>query len=441
MLTPAAQAKMLLAVFLWFTGLIEIFYVNETLTDVRIGVLVVFMAVTSLTAARLTKAVAALAVVASIGYYLANNNLDPVVDALKFAVVFAIFLPALLLTRETIEASPELSIARNGFLKLNEANRATGLLVGSQLLASVLTLGVLAITAPLVERGSSEVLRRETLLTVLRGIMLGGLWTPFSVAVIWILNTRPNLSLIEILGPGFLLALAGTVLAALLFSGFSGLAQIPSALKVFKPLIPSLATAIFVVLAFAHFLPFSTIETVALVLPLLCLIRLFTIGPRVTAGAVKGLFARIGASGNELLLFGAAVVLGFLLNSSGIAQTLVSILALDTMPIMAAITLLVLLGPLLALTGMHSVLVGTLLAALLTSLDSRIPDIIEGQILLCGWMSAAMISFGSISVGLGTRLFEVSVSRTILSNNILFQILFSALCAGVLVLWFGAVGA
>jgi len=332
MLTPGDQAKTVLAVFLWISGLVEIFYLNQTLTDVRIGALVLFMAVAFLSASNLTKAVAALAVVASIGYYLSFGDLDPITDALKFAVVFAIFLPALLLTRETIEASPELSVARSGFLQLTQANRATGLLVGSQLLASVLTLGVLAITSPLVERGSSETLRRETLLTVLRGIMLGGLWTPFSVAVIWILNTRPKLSLIEILGPGFLFALAGTLLAVVLFSGIRGLGQIPSALRVFKPLIPSLATAILVVLVFAHFLPFSTIETVAIVLPVLCLMRLFSIGPRAATGAVKGLFSRIGSSGNELLLFGSAVVLGFLLNASGISSMLVSRLSLDTMP-------------------------------------------------------------------------------------------------------------
>ncbi len=427
---------MLLAVFLWLTGLVEIFVEFEMLNDIRIAALVIFAAITAMSASRLTRIVALLAAISTVAYYLKFNNLEPVVDALRFAVVFAIFLPALLLTRETIEASPELARARAGFVKLNESNRATGLLIGSQLLASVLTLGVMAITAPLVERSSPEALRRETLLTVLRGVMLGGLWTPFSVAVVWILNSRPDLTLLQILGPGFALALAGTMLAVIVFSGISGLAQIPSALRVFKPLIPSLAVAIFVVLLMTQVLPFSTIETVALVLPVLCTIRLLTIGPRATAGAVRGVFSRIGASGNELLLFGSAVVLGFTLDASGVSSTLVSLMALDRMPIVAAITLLVVIGPLLSLTGMHSVLVGTVLVALLAPVNGRIPDIIEAQILLCGWMSAAMISFGSLSVGLGTRLFEISVARTIVSGNILYQLLFSALCAAVLATWY-----
>lgn len=431
-----AQIKMLLAVFLWITGLVTIFVQFDVLNDIRIVALLIFASVTTLSASRLTRAVALLAAIVTVLYYLKFKNFEPFIDALNFAVVFAIFLPALLLTRETIEASPELAVARAGFVKLNEGNRATGLLIGSQLLASVLTLGVMAITAPLVERGSSEELRRETLLTVLRGIMLGGLWTPFSVAIIWIISSRPELTLIQVLAPGFGMALGGTLLAVVLFSGLGGLAQIPSALKVFRPLIPSLAIAIAVVLVFAQVLPFSTIETVALVLPVLCIVRLLTIGPRSTVGAVKGLFDRIGDSGNELLLFGAAVVLGFTLNASGISDTLVSLLALDRMPIVAAITLLVVIGPVLALTGMHSVLVGTLLVALLAPVNDRIPDIIEGQILLCGWMSAAMISFGSLSVGLGTRLFGVSVARTIISSNILYQMLFSSLCAAVLALWY-----
>lgn len=431
----------LLAVFLWITGIVDIFADIRFLDDIRLGALIMFIALAVFLTSRLTRIVAMISAISAIVYFHYFQTFTPVIDGLRFALVFTIFLPALVLTREVVETSPEIAQARSAFSELSAANRSTGLVIGSQLLGAVLTLGVMAVTAPLVSQSSPEPERRSTLLNVLQGLMLGGLWTPFSVAVVYILNFRPELSLAELLIPGFCMAVVGTLVAIMLAAGPRGLTQIPSALRVFKPLMPMIFVAIVGVLVAAWLLPFSTIQTVALVMPVLCGIKLMMIGPFAARGALGNVFSRIGSTGNEMLLFSAAVVLGYLVQSSGLSAHLVTLLALDRNSVVAAIVVLVMIGPVLALTGMHSVLIGTLLIAIMSPVSDRIPDIIEGQILIFGWMSGAIVSLGSLSVGLGTRLFRVSVARTIISTNLLFTAVFAACVAAVLVLCNGALTA
>jgi len=421
--------------------MVAIFVDLSALEDVRLGALVLFIALAVISASRLTLFLTAVAIASGTLWMMQSGDIKPILDGLRFALVFSIFLPALVLTRETIEASREIALARSAFMELSSNQRATGVMIGSQLLGVVLTMGVMAMTAPLIRKDSPEQLRRDTILSVLRGLMLAGLWTPFSVGVIYITGFRPELKLLEICGPGFLMALIGSVIAVLVGAGPKGLTQIGSALRIFRPLMPLIAVSITAVVLFATLSSFSTIQSVALVMPVLCAIKLATTGAYAARVTLSRVVSRIGATGNELLLFSAAVVLGSLLRESGLAETLVHLLALDQMPIELAIVVLMILGPLFSFMGMHSILTGTLLFALLGPLDDQIPDMIEAQIVIFGWMCGAILSFGSLSITLGTGLFRVNVGRIVLSANLGFVALFTVSATVAIVLWLWASGA
>jgi len=430
-----------IALFLWLTGIVAIFVDLPGFDDVRLGALVIFISLAVISASRLTLFLTAVAIAGGALWLVQSADITPVLDGLRFALVFSIFLPALVLTRETIEASREIGQARNAFMELTSNQRATGVMIGSQLLGVVLTLGVMAMTAPLIRDDSPEPLRRDTILSVLRGLMLGGLWTPFSVGVIYITGFRPDLELLEICGPGFLMAMVGSLIAVLVGAGPRGVGQIGAALRIFRPLMPLIAVSILAVITFATLSPFSTIQSVALVMPILCALKLAMTGAYAARATLSKVASRIGATGNELLLFSAAVVLGSLLRESGLADTLVGVLALDKMPIELAIVVLMVLGPLFSFMGMHSILTGTLLFALLGPLDAQIPDMIEAQIVMFGWMCGAIVSFGSLSITLGTGLFRVNVGRIVLSVNLLFVALFATAATLIIVVWLWNSGA
>ncbi len=421
-----------LAALLWLSGVIAIFNDNLTLANGRLYLFVVFLLLSLTVATRLTRGVVASALVAAAVWLGLGQNPDVITDSLRFALVFTVFLPALVLIRETLESSPEIGDARNGFASLPASQRMTGLTVGAQLLGSVLTLGVLAVTSPLVADDDPEPVRREAALAVLRGITLAVPWSPFTIGIVYVLGFRPSLSLHEVLLTGFGLSVLYTVISVLQQNGWSGLRAATRSLRVFAPLIKPITLSVATVLLLATATSLSTLEAVALSMPVLCLARLATIGRYAARNSLSRVYQRIGSTGNELLLFASAVTLGFVIEKSGLAEQVVSLLALNDMPLPAAIFLLLCTGAVLCLTGMHSILVGTVIATIVAPLDQRLPDLVEAHIILFGWMCGAMLSYGSLSIGLATRLFNVKISRLIFSTNFFYSVWLIIALTGVL---------
>jgi len=430
-----ASALSALAALLWISGLIDIFFDHALLADARLTVFIVFLLLSLLLATRLTRTVMVITTIVSVYWIYVRQDFSLIIDALRFALVFTVFLPALVFIRETLEASPEIGRARNSFLSLPDGQRSTGLVIGSQLLGSVLTLGVLAVCAPLVSENDPEPGRRQAALDVLRGVTLAVPWSPFTIGIVYVLGFRPTLELHEVLITGFMLSVLYTVVSIIQQAGLRGLGAVPQSLRVFAPLIKPIVLSVATVLLLATVTPLSTLESVALAMPVLCMARLATIGRYPARDTLGRIYSRIGATGNELLLFASAVTLGFLIQRSGLAEQIVLVLTLDSMPLPLAIAFLLSTGALLCLSGMHSILVGTVIAALISPLDERLPDIIEAHIILFGWMCGAMLSYGSLSVGLATRLFDVRISRLIFSPSLVYTLWLIAVVTAVFSVW------
>jgi|GEM_PF-5227053 len=424
-----------LAASLWLTGVFDIFVDRAILSDSRLLVFIVFLASSLLIATRLTRIVMVITTVTSMIWIYTGNDAGILIEALRFSLVFTVFLPALVFIRETLESSPEIGRARNSFFALPTGQRSTGLVIGNQLLGSVLTLGVLAVSAPLVSEDDPEPVRRQTALDVLRGVTLAVPWSPFTIGIVYVLGFRPSLELHEVLLTGFMLSVLYTVVSVIQQAGFRGLKAIPQSLKVFAPLIKPIMFSVAMVLLLATVTPLSTLESVALAMPVLCLTRLVSLGRYPAQNTLLRSYQRIGATGNELLLFASAVTLGLLIQKSGLAEQVVSVLTLDKMLLPLAIAFLLSTGALLCLSGMHSILVGTVIAALISPLDDRLPDIVEAHIILFGWMCGAMLSYGSLSIGLATRLFNVKVSRLIFSPSLIYTLWLILVVTVVFSIW------
>jgi hypothetical protein len=76
------------------------------------------------------------------------------------------------------------------------------------------------------------------------------------------------------------------------------------------------------------------------------------------------------------------------------------------------------LGPLLALAGLHPIVAGTVLLALLGPVSGELPDLVEIQVVLFGWMAGAMVSYASLSIVAASGFFDVPVRRLVLGVNL-----------------------
>jgi hypothetical protein len=207
-----------------------------------------------------------------------------------------------------------------------------------------------------------------------------------------------------------------------MYSGWRGLRTFMEPLRAFHSLYAPIGALIVAVVVFAQITPFSSLQSVSMLMPIICLVRLLTMQPTAISGVFKATWSTLAATANEILLFSSAVILGQLITTAGLAQQSIDWLSLDSMSDGAFLALLMLLGPALALTGMHSVLIGAVIAALLAPLDARYPDLVEAMVILYAWMTASSISVGSLSVGVATRLFDVDARQLVLSSNLVYTI-------------------
>jgi hypothetical protein len=122
--------------------------------------------------------------------------------------------------------------------------------------------------------------------------------------------------------------------------------------------------------------------------------------------------------GDELLIFTGALLLGDLITTSGVAEVVATMLQLEHWPLPLVPLLGFALGPPLALAGLHPIVAATVLFALLAPVAAELPDLIEVQVVLFGWMAGAMVSFASLSIVAASGLFEVPVGRLVLGVNL-----------------------
>lgn len=414
------RTKLLLALFLWLSGLLLLFVDIGALAPLREIAFVLFLALAVPVAKPMTRLLAAIGGAAALLLAVAYDDPAAVLAAADRAMVFALFLPALFLLRETMQASPESAEARAAFEALGPGRRIAGLTVGSHLVASVMIIGALPIIQPFIVRQGDDVLRLELVRAAMRGFALSVLWSPFTVAMVFVTTQKPDVTLLQIIGVGLPLAAAALVAAVFVDRRWAGVRAALPALAAFRSLGPAIALLVGVVVAVASVAPFSTLEVVALVLPPLCLARLVSLGGTAPRRAVRDAVVTLPRMGDELLLFTAALLLGALITASGAPGLIVEVLHLDAWPTALVPALLLALGPVLALAGLHPIVAGTLLFALMQPLDGRLPDLMQVQIVLFGWMAGAMVSYASLSVVAASGFFQVPLRALVVSVNVAF---------------------
>ena len=406
-------------VALWLAGLLRIFYHSAALTYVALAGMLTYLILAWSACGRLNRIITSLVALLVMFVCALEQHWEVIEHGLIFSLIFTAFLPTLQLMRATLDIGPEFERSRVVFTRMPAAQRDDALVVGANVIGSVMTMGALTMLSPLMPADADTTIRRAIAQSTLRGLALTIFWSPFTVAMALALSFWPSQPLWRVMAVGIVLSMLGVALAVLLSGG--SLSRLFSALKGFRPLsLPLGGTMLAVVLA-ASISPFGTIQTIVLVTPLLCLLWIFRHNRFEFKRVTRMTYLNLDRLGNELLLFCAAVTLGRVLQESSLLQSALSQPWLTQLPVSLLIAGVLLLSLGLALLGLHSVVIGTCVMLLVTPFQDRIADLVAIELMLYGWACASMLSLSALSVVLCSNLFHVPTLQLIYGRNIVYM--------------------
>jgi hypothetical protein len=415
-----------LMALLWAIGLIRVFVDSDVLVAIALPALALYLILAIPVSGRLNLIVATLATTLAVIICALEGHWQALADGIVFSLIFTAFLPTLQLTRASLDVGPEVVQSRDLFAQMPDSQRSNAFIVGSNVLGSVLTLGTIAMMAPLLPQNAGPGMRRDVAHSVLRGLALSIPWSPFSVGMALALAHWPGVALWQVLGSGLLISLLGVLLSNLMSPRGGGLAGTLQALKGFRPLALPLGGTMLAVVVLSSLTPFGTIQTIIIAMPILCLFWVLSKNRHELLRVSRVTYQHLNRFGGELLLFCSAMTLGRVLQQSEFLTELLNQPAIAGLPTAVIIASIMVIGLLLALCGFHSVVLGACVMVLLTPFAGRIADIVAVQVLLYGWACGALLSLSALSMVVAANLFQVTIPRLIFGRNIWFMLIYGA---------------
>tara|TARA_Y100000588_G_scaffold179018_1_gene192915 strand:- start:1177 stop:2082 length:906 start_codon:yes stop_codon:yes gene_type:complete len=270
---------------------------------------------------------------------------------------------------------------------------------------------------------ADEAERRRFALSALRGMNLAPLWSPFFVAMALASAYLPSVSLIQIMPVGLITAMAALVVSIVFFGGSKqrGIGKYPgwiAGVHALTPIAPGLAILGLTVVLIAVSTPLSSLETIILIVPPLCLALC-----RFERSAVKRIWqtatGRMATSYDDLLIVVAAITLATLAGHIEVTADVIRDVV-SSIPAPLAILALILTSFLPSMIGIHPMIPTAILLAALTGGPQPLHDVVLMGVALTGWSVGTMCSVSSMSVVVCAGLFRVPPWRLMISPNLLF---------------------
>ncbi len=358
---------------------------------------------------------------------------DAAVAGVGRALVFAAFMPTIVLIRATAEQRPEVTAARRSFGTLEAAHRVGGILFGCHVLGSAISLGVFGLLAPIIGTEGTPESRIPIVRVAVRGLCLGAVWSPFFLSVVLASQYITTVALWQVMGLGIPFAVLGLVLSFfVLGDGAGGLATLRRSLASLAPIVPTVALAAVVVAVIGGLGGLTTLQAIVLGVPPLCLAGLLPLGAARLGAALRATWRSLPDIGGEIGILVLAIALGAVfeaaLAGSGVAE---NVARLGLRPV-AAIALVVAGMSVAGLVGIHPIVSATVVLVVATGVPIALADIVLMQAVLIGWALGAMISFSGVSLVTASALFDVPPWRLVFGRNIAFVIVFGAISVLIL---------
>lgn len=417
---------------LWLLGVIRIFRPEPLIIDVLSALLVCFVLLALPRTSWHTRVLLCVLALATAGLAAGFDQWDAILLGLAKGSVFPAFLATIVLLRATADQRPEIVTARRLFAAIDPHRQAGGLIIGSFLVGSILQVGVFAILAPILGRDATFEERRRVFLVAMRGMALVPMWSPFVVGMAVATVYLPSVPLWQIMALGLSLGALGILLSVTLFDRTGGPTTILHALKSLSPIVPAIAIAAFLVIGMTTISGYSTLQSLVIVIPIPCLLAVaFAPGGNVPL-ALRGTAMGLSRIGSETSILTFAMVLGITFEACLPAVGLLDALKSAALSPTIIIFIVIMAMNIFGLMGIHSIVTGTILLVLFTSIPTGVADLILLEALLIGWGLCTALSMGSLSIATGAAMFDLEPTQGISTLNVLYVFVASTLFAAIL---------
>jgi len=193
---------------------------------------------------------------------------------------------------------------------------------------------------------------------------------------------------------------------------------INAALYCLKPIVFSMGLAAGLVVVFSLLSPFSTLQSVLLLMPLLCFLVLCT-RPTNLRGVVQETYNNMARMGEDLSLISAAMILGTVAEHSPLITEQMTLWMTQLLPSEFVVASVVLLMFTLGIIGLHPMITGTVLLVMFAG-SSGVADLALMMAMLVGWALSSMTSISSLSVITSGVMYQVPPLKLAFSINLLF---------------------
>lgn len=435
----ASMGRLILV--LWPLSLLDILMGNGVLSMAASALFALYLGAALLKSNWANRVLALLLVMACIAMVYLDQDWSRLAATFAETLVFAAFVPAIHLLRGVAERDPTVMAFQKRLRAAPPETQPAWMLIGSHILASVLSIGAVAVLAPVFSDPSQPARRREDALAALAGAALAMTWSPFFVGMAVVSGFLPDVPLGAAVLMGLGLSSTGLVLALVLMRTprpFEAAWQTLLALRGFLPMIAAAGLAVVLLQAFTGL---STLQASCVALPPLCAVLiLMPAGSwsealarfRSVLHATRPRIERIGA---EVGITALAFMLGLILRSSPSMAEAVASSGLARLPDAVVLVVIPLGAIAAAMLSIHSIVSVSLLLAVFAGHHTGVSDLALMGAALVGWSGSAMLSFSGLLVMVTTSLGGISRMQAILGRNLLFAPLFAVLAALILILF------
>lgn len=412
-----------LILLLWPLALVS-FIVDVEWVSFAIAALFAIYVAGSLVRARHSDKVFGAAMIGASATLMAlDGNLYGLPGVFAQTVVFAAFVASAQMLRGVSERDPRVDRYRTALTLQSDPARPVWMMVGSSVLGCVMTVGAVAILAPLFAGAEDAGQRRVDAVATLSGTALAVNWSPFFVSIAVVSAFFPQLPLWSLMAVGLTLSVVGMVIALLTLSTEHPIATAGRALNALGGFIPIILVAGLAVTVLRKLGDFSTLQASCLALPPLCVILILTGQGRRDGFAQlrdvgRATLGRILTIGPDTSVVALAFMFGLVLRDSATVDASVSHLGLAVLPAPLLLAMVPLSMMLLGVLSVHPIVSASLLMSLLADNHGAVSDLALAGATLVGWSAAAMVSYSGLLLMVTASVSAVPRGELILSRNL-----------------------
>lgn len=420
------EERLIVALFaaLWIFVAIDLLVGTPVFRKVAEAVLAVLLILAVRRASRHLQVVGVLLVIGTIAIAVPRGDWAVLDRGLGAALVFAAFLPIIMLLRATVEQSPTVATIRNRLTATGKAGRGAWMLLGAHILAAILTMGFVPVMRPMLPPDLSEEERVSLASAGVRGLALAGLWSPFFMASAVAAQLVPTVPAWQTIGIGLALAAAGLLLSFTVFSPGLTRTELVQAARRLVPLLTPTVLLVGAVAIAGALTGWTSLEAIVLIVPVACVAYLATLRGVSMPAVARRVAGSVGRIGDELVVMTAATVFGAAIAGAGLPPGLsdaVEFLARYPVLVIAADVILIFS---LGVLGLHPMITAAIVIPVTLSLGVPIADPVLVHAVIAGWTLSATIAIWTLPVVISATMFEIPARRLVFGPNLRYLAIF-----------------